>query len=453
MKEKNIKTKEPIMINAANTGNSGTMQKEKFDKVNRQEKIESYIERLSKGESLEAVRKDFVENFKDVSVHEIVHVEQNIIKKGTPLSKVQRLCDVHSALFHGRTEAEIYKEEEQNNVPIYIMKLENKEIQKRIKQLEKINNELLTRFGQLSEEMMIEIRKKRDNKENDTAEITTIKSLIEILKNMLSELKNIGKHYGKKEELFFPKLCEYGYKGPSDVMWGVDDEIKGDISFLYKFIDIDNFLHYKNNLKRLIDRIKEMIYKEEKILFPLALNNFTKDDWKEVYADYDEMRYAFINDIPRWKDAACWIESKEGAVSSESIADAIGNGIIKMPTGELMIKQLVAMFAIIPIDFTFIDKDDILRFFTNNEKVFARPLSALGRKIYTCHPPRIIPVVEAMLGDFKTKCNDKMEMWIDKPDNPVKVIYHAVYDDKGEYIGTLEMVQSFKDAKEHFASK
>ena len=76
-----------------------------------------------------------------------------------------------------------------------------------------------------------------------------------------------------------------------------------------------------------------------------------------------------------------------------------------------------------------------------------------GRKIYTCHPPRIIPVVEAMLGDFKTKCNDKMEMWIAKPDNPVKVIYHAVYDDKGEYIGTLEMVQSFKDAKEHFASK
>lgn len=336
MKEKNIKTKEPIMINVANTGNSGTMQKEKFDKVNRQEKIESYIERLSKGESLETVRKDFVEKFKDVSVHEIVHVEQNIIKK---------------------------------------------------------------------------------------------------------------------EELFFPKLCEYGYKGPSDVMWGVDDEIKGDISFLHKFIDIDNFLHYKNNLKRLIDRIKEMIYKEEKILFPLALNNFTKDDWKEVYADYDEMGYAFINDITRWKDAACWIESKEGAASSESIADAIGNGIIKMPTGELTIKQLVAMFAIIPIDFTFIDKDDILRFFTNNEKVFARTLSALGRKIYTCHPPRIIPVVEAMLGDFKTKCNDKMEMWIDKPDNPAKVIYHAVYDDKGEYIGTLEMVQSFKDAKEHFASK
>lgn len=51
MKEKNIKTKESIMINAANTGNSGTMQKEKFDKVNRQEKIESYIERLSKGEA------------------------------------------------------------------------------------------------------------------------------------------------------------------------------------------------------------------------------------------------------------------------------------------------------------------------------------------------------------------------------------------------------------------
>ena len=68
--------------------------------------LKSYIERLSNGEDLESVKKDFVKNFSEVEAGEIAKAEQALISSGTPVTEVQKLCDVHSALFHGATKAE-----------------------------------------------------------------------------------------------------------------------------------------------------------------------------------------------------------------------------------------------------------------------------------------------------------------------------------------------------------
>ena len=68
--------------------------------------LKDYLKRLGKGEPLETVRADFVQNFKDVDASEIMQAEQQLIREGTPIAEVQRLCDVHSALFHGKTREE-----------------------------------------------------------------------------------------------------------------------------------------------------------------------------------------------------------------------------------------------------------------------------------------------------------------------------------------------------------
>lgn len=493
--ETSNKTQEKTAENTLDETSNNTTEK---TPEMRQQLLQNMIERLSQGEDLEEVRKDFVKDFSNVSVHEIANAEQNLIRNGMPVAKVQSLCDIHSALFHGKTEAEIWREEEEKakklaekekqekekkekekkekeqkekekqeifereqkidearmqmahidgsnasdfkvsaedaakireNVPIRILQLENQEIETRIMAIEEIYNNLEKCLGE---------------EKNGEVNEDEINSLVAKLR----DLKIIAKHYSKKEELFFPNLSRHGYPGPSDVMWGVDDEIKGDISFLVKFLTAENVKTYMKNLKRVINRVKEMIYKEENILFPLAVETFTEEEWFAAYRDYDEMGYAFITEIPRWDKGLRWIEDiskKEGMTSIEQ-------GKIKMPTGEITVKQLRNMLEIIPIDLTFIDENEILRFFTNKEKVFSRPLSALGKKVYECHPPRIIPVVEALIEDFKNKCNDKMEIWMDRPGNPVKITYHAVYDEDGKYIGTLEMVQSFKDVVSHLES-
>lgn len=70
------------------------------------ELLKGYLKRLGNGEDLESVKKDFVQNFSDVDASEIMKAEQELIKEGTPITEVQKLCDVHSALFHGLTKEE-----------------------------------------------------------------------------------------------------------------------------------------------------------------------------------------------------------------------------------------------------------------------------------------------------------------------------------------------------------
>ena len=78
----------------------------------RVEVLKSYLQRLGKGESLESVRADFVKEFAEVDATEIMKAEQQMMKEGTPITEVQKLCDVHAALFHGMTQEEKKKNEE-----------------------------------------------------------------------------------------------------------------------------------------------------------------------------------------------------------------------------------------------------------------------------------------------------------------------------------------------------
>ena len=193
-----------------------------------------------------------------------------------------------------------------------------------------------------------------------------------------------------------------------------------------------------------------MIYKEEKILFPLALRYFTEEQWYQVYRDASEMGYAFLaGKPPVWEAGEVWISAEQ---AQKQQADMLA-GKVQMPTGELCVKELQHIFSLLPLDITFIDAKDVLRFFVNEGRIFARPMSALGREVFRCHPPQIVPVVRQMLADFKAKKKARMEIWSYIKGKPVGVQYLAVYDDAGNYIGTVELVQDFTKALEKFAGK
>ena len=373
------------------------------------ELLKTYIQRLNNGEDLESVRKDFVENFESVTVHEIIGVEQDLIDSGMEVEEVQKLCDLHSALFHGKTEAEIYMEEEKEmnaideGHPVDILTRENRGLEKILNQLD----------GSVDR--------------NDSAQVS----------ELLMKLKTIKTLYGKKEELIMPILYRYGVTGPSDVMWGVDDEIKSEYSFLAKNVKEDNLSAMKERIENVITRTREMIYKEENILFPMALERFTDEEWVDVYNDIDEMGTCFIDEYPKWKHG-------DEAISLRRSETGADNGMISLSGGKLSIKELEAIFKLLPVDITFIDADENNQFFANEGKVFSRPMSALGRKVYDCHPPRIVPMVKQMISEFKAGTRDSMEVWTPNPDNPIRVLYCAVRDDDGNYLGTVELVQQFK---------
>ena len=239
-------------------------------------------------------------------------------------------------------------------------------------------------------------------------------------------------HYIKKEELLMPLLYDYGVTGPSQVMWGIDDEMKRELAMIIKALkaDEETLPMYEARIRALTQRIREMIFKEEKILFPLSLRYFTQMEWYRCYHDLPDMGISFGVPIPAWAEAQPWLDQEAARLAQSQVG-----GKLQFPTGELSMEQLTTILQLLPVDITFIDKDDVVRFFTNEGQVFTRPLSALGRDVMNCHPPEIIPVVRNLI-------------YI--RERPIRVHYQAMYDKSGTYIGTVEFVTDHAEPLEKF---
>ena len=267
----------------------------------------------------------------------------------------------------------------------------------------------------------------------------------------LQVLNGVRAHYAKKEELLMAQLYKYGVTGPSQVMWNEDDEIKKEIGTLTQAVteDADNVLIYKGRIAAVTKKAREMVYKEEQILFPLCLRFFTDEEWLRIYRDFPEMGMAFVEKPAKWEDGERWTAAELAKVTEQEILA----GKIRLPTGELTVKQLSAILALLPLDLTFIDAEEKLRFFINEGRVFPRPLAALGRDVAECHPPHIVPVVKNLVADFKAKKRSSLEVARYIMGKPILVKYMAVYDETGAYMGTLEAVQDCSRILEKFAHR
>lgn len=122
--------------------------------------------------------------------------------------------------------------------------------------------------------------------------------------------------------------------------------------------------------------------------------------------------------------------------------------VVSLPTGELWLKELADILNTLPVDITFIDKDDNVKYFSDNrDRVFARTTSVLGRKVQNCHPPQSVDVVEGILQSFKQGKRDFVEFWINLKERLVYIRYFAVRDKEENYLGTLEVTQDITDVK------
>ena len=184
-----------------------------------------------------------------------------------------------------------------------------------------------------------------------------------------------------------------------------------------------------------------MIYKEQNILFPICAANFTDDEWVGVY--HDSKDYADCLGVEKeiWEEA-------EAAAPKKTVFEDTGE--IVMPGGHMSIEQLTALLNTIPLEISFIDADNINRFFNEGPKVFKRPGMALDREVFSCHPPKIEPMVRSIIDDFRNNRRDSVPVWMDKNGRTFLVTYMAVRDNEKNYLGTVEIVQDMEFAKEHY---
>ena len=121
-----------------------------------------------------------------------------------------------------------------------------------------------------------------------------------------------------------------------------------------------------------------------------------------------------------------------------------------MVGGHLTIEQLTALLNTIPLEITFVDSDNINRFFNEGPKDFKRPQMAIDREVFSCHPPKVEAKVRKIIDEFRAGTLDEIPIWMEKNGKCMLVKYMAVRDKDKNYIGTVEIVQNMEFAKEHF---
>ncbi|SCN33690.1 DUF438 domain-containing protein [Bacillus wiedmannii] len=392
-------------------------KQESINKFERQAILKKIIKNLHNGKSVEEVKAQFEKAVGNITVAEISKLEQALMEEeGIPVEEVQRLCSVHTAIFKGSIE-EIHQSDKPEDLaghPVHTFKLENKEIDKLV------NFKLQLHYERFE---------KKDSKEN-------VYKLIEDLNLLL----DVDKHYSRKENLLFPYLEKYGIYGPTQVMWGIDDVIRNAIK------DVKQALtNYNGDKKTILDgiyfvirEITEMIFKEENILFPMALQTLTEDEWIKIAHESDGIGYCLSDPAGVWKPERKAIQEQ-----------AISEGFIRLETGILSLKQLELMLNHLPVDITYIDQDDVVRYFSHGkERIFARTKAVIGRTVQNCHPPKSVHVVEKLLEDFKSGNKDCEDFWIKFKDKYVYIRYFAIRSENGEYMGTLEFTQNINPIQE-----
>lgn len=380
----------------------------------RRELLKHMILQLHQGEAPEMVRKRLVDLLRDIPYDEVVQVEQELISEGLPAEEVLKFCDIHTMVLEGHIEQSGAKPIPPAH-PVDTFKKENRELEKVVDAIDQLLAQLVY------------------------AKDEEVKPLFLKLHARFNELMDVDKHYQRKEYLLFPFLEKYGITGPPKVMWGKHDETREKLKAALEVVSALGAINAEEAktvaemvFKPAAQAITDMIMKEEEILLPMSMDTLTDDDWYAVYQQTMEFGYCLYDPQEEWKP--------EGVTTPEPTFNT--KNFVQLSTGSFSIEEMEALFKILPIDITFVDKDDKVKFFSlGPDRIFTRNRAILGRDVRMCHPPHSVHTVEQILADFKSGKENSAAFWITMQGRFIYIEYFAVRGKEGEYLGTVEFTQ------------
>ncbi len=380
------------------------MSKFSGGKKQRQEVLKQIVLDLHRGKDEEKAKEQFKQMVRNISPQEISELEQALIEEGIAPEEIQELCDVHVEVFKGSLEQTKIPEEVPGH-PVHTFMLENREIER-----------VIDEWKQLLEDL-----EKKEDKDN----------LTQPLEKALNKIKEAEKHYLRKENQLFPYLEKKGVRGPSQVMWGIHDEIRDKLKELRNLLKEKDYPSLGKKGREASQQMEDMIYKEEKILFPMALEKLDEQEWARVKEGEEEIGFAFITPEDRWSPEKIDVEEKAGSPE-----------MVELSRGFLTPEQLDLMIKNLPVDITFVDENDEVCFYTAKEnRIFPRSPGIIGRKIQDCHPPDSVDIVEKILKEFKAGTKERANFWIQMEGKFIFIQYFPLFDQDKNYGGVIEVTQ------------
>lgn len=379
----------------------------------RKAKLKELILKLHRGGSQDDVRRELMQSLSQIPYGEVVEVEQELISEGLPDEEVLKLCDAHSVVLQGNVDLSGFKNVPPGH-PVDVMLKENVELRKATAQARDVLNSIQhADSGDFADQVLR-------------------------LRILFNNLYDVDKHYLRKEYMLFPFLEREGITGPPKVMWGKQDEIrdlvKGSIEILQtEDITRDDLLATAELvLNPALHGIDDMTIKEEEILLPMALDKLTEADWYEMSKQSLEIGFCLYDPPVIWKPT--W-------AGEDMLIEMQKTGAnIQLPSGSFSVEELLAILNTLPIDMTFVDKDDKVMYFSQSaERIFQRNRAILNRDVRHCHPPASAHIVDKIIEDFRSGKQNRAPFWINMGGKFIHIEYFALRNDKGEYLGTLEV--------------
>jgi len=416
------------------------------NKEYKKNRIKEILKKLSHGEDVAELKKEFKDLLNSISPLEIPLIEQELLKEGVSADEMARMCDLHVELFR-ESVSKKFNVDVPPGHPLHTLYAENDQIIK--------DAELLGLYAKTIE---------KSNKD--------FRSLL----NLAKQLPLIGlTHYTREEMLCFPYLERRGITAVPSTLWRKHDEIRAKIKLLIK--DLDNKQKNQNiSMGKIIERINDlsraiadMAFRENNILYPTLKTLLSEGEWVAINEEEKIFGYYKIHPSKKWKSTEKPVypyqinreitkeeaselpdEIKSLIVKKENELDkqrVIRKGDIRLDKGYLLPEEINSIFKTLPFGISFIDEDDRVRFFSGGKRTFSRTESIIGRSVQFCHPPKSVGVVNKILKAFKEGRREQADFWINIGDSLIYIQYIPVRNENGEYLETLEVEQNVTEIR------
>lgn len=377
-----------------------------MDRNKRIEDLKNYVQGVLNKEEGRNLYYSFKESLDQVTPQDAFEVFYAKLQEGYEPSEIIEILDRVINVFHKSLSEYEWKKPKENSFLDILMK-ENRALEKK---LDRIRPILLDR----------KIREKKD-----------------ILLKELRELQEFDAHYLKKENILFPYLEKKNkYFEGLTIMWSLHDEARENIAKMIEILEEDKFDDNDFNIQigKLFFSLLGIVHKEEHILFPAAMEVIEDSEWDEMNVQSLEYGFPFIESPV--------IEKKELNVKE------FDGMTFKTDTGELTFEQVLLIFNALPVDLSFVDENNKLRYFTRpKDRIFPRSPAAIGRDVRNCHPAKSVHIVEEIIEELRSGRRDKAIFWINLKGRMILIQYFALRNDKGEYKGVLEVSQDITEIR------
>ncbi len=395
------------------------LSKRREDKV---EALREVIKRLHQGTDPEVIKEELRGIIEEITPLQVSQVEEELIKGGMPREEIQKLCNVHLALM--RESLEKVEISAPGWHPVHILMEEHKLIL------------------QLADRLKRTVEGMKQGK----ASASVGEGFQRELSQFIGQLEGAESHYLREENVLFPYLERHGVTEPPAVMWMEHDKIREMERRIHQLIERGQGIRF-DDLKReiaeatvsLLEFLSNHFYKENRILFPTALQVIEDGEWKEAREQFDDLGYCPFTPQPAdMKDKG----------EQPPLRHPGREGIIDLETGGFSKEELEMLLNTLPVDITFVDKEDRVRYFSQSkERIFPRTKAIIGRKVQQCHPQKSIHLVNQILDDFRAGRRDVAEFWLNLQGRMIYIRYFPVRDRRGDYLGCLEVTQDITEIR------